>query len=442
MRFVAIHTLIIPLIVFLTSCGSWVGEKEDPPLPGKRVSILLQSSVIQADTSIADLPIILPKPYINEEWPQVGGYPDRAMHHLSAAMNPRIIWSANFGTASDDDVQILSTPVVAGGRIYATDARGLIFCFSAKSGILLWSINPKPKYEDKESGFGGGLAYSGGRIFASTGYGEILALNAKTGRIIWRSVAGIPFRAAPVVAHKKVFAISIDNQIWSFDGIDGKKLWSHTGIAEPAGLVGGGSPAIAGDIILAPYSSGEITALRQKNGQTVWTDALGNQSQVTTSISIFNDIYGSPVIDRGLALIISHGRHLVAIDVHSGSRIWEQDIAGVNTPWVAGDFIYIVTLEGEVVCLVRDSGKIRWVKSLPRYADPDTRKDIIKWHGPLLLDDRLLLTSSAGVAVAISPYSGRYLGRIVVPDAISLPPIAANGTIFVLTDQATIYALR
>ena len=132
----------------------------------------------------------------------------------------------------------------------------------------------------------------------------------------------------------------------------------------------------------------------------------------------------------------------MAIDLRSGSRVWEHDLAGVNTPWVAGDFLYVVTLEGEVVCLVRKTGKIRWVKSLPRHADPERKEESIKWSGPILINDRLLLTSSAGVAVVISPYDGRYLGRVVVPDAISLPPIVADETIFVLTDQAKIYALR
>ncbi|MBR73109.1 MAG: pyrrolo-quinoline quinone [Rhodospirillaceae bacterium] len=442
MRTVYIFTIIIPVCFLLYACGEWMGEPEDPPLPGKRISVLLQSSVIQPDPTVSDLPIRLPKPYINKEWPQTGGYPDRAMHHLSASNNPSIFWNTKFGSPSDTKTQILSTPVVAGEKIFATDSKGLIYSFSTDSGVLLWSYNPKPEYEDKESGFGGGLAYSRGRIFASTGFGEILALNAKTGQIIWRFNTGIPFRTAPVVADKKVFAISLDNQIWALDGRSGKKLWSHAGISEPAGLLGGASPAIAGDIVLVPYSSGEITALSIKNGRIIWSDALGNQNQLTSSISTFNDINGSPIIDRGLAFIISHGSHLVAIDLRSGSRVWEHDLAGVNTPWVAGDFLYVVTLEGEVVCLVRKTGKIRWVKSLPRHADPERKEESIKWSGPILINDRLLLTSSAGVAVVISPYDGRYLGRVVVPDAISLPPIVADETIFVLTDQAKIYALR
>ena len=155
-----------------------------------------------------------------------------------------------------------------------------------------------------------------------------------------------------------------------------------------------------------------------------------------------NDINGSPVVDRGLAFAISHGGRLAAIDMRSGSRVWEQDIAGVNTPWVAGDFLFVVTVEGHVACLVRDTGRVKWVQTLPRFEDPEDRDGAINWSGPLLLSDRLILTSSTGVAIALSPYNGRYLGRLAMPDAVFLPPIAADGAIYVLTDQAELVALR
>ena len=54
------------------------------------------------------------------------------------------------------------------------------------------------------------------------------------------------------------------------------------------------------DIVIAPYSSGELIALRVENGRTVWTDSLGTQRPGTGSLAALNDINGSPVIDRGV----------------------------------------------------------------------------------------------------------------------------------------------
>ena len=431
----------VPLVLALTACSDWLGDVEAPPLPGQRISVLALDTAIEPDPRVADLAVRLPRPYINREWPQPGGYPDRAMHHLAGAEVPRIAWRRSIGAGSDDDGRILSTPVMARGRVFAMDALGEVVALAADSGRPLWSFDPTPDDED-EGGFGGGLAHSAGRLFATTGYGEVIALDPETGDVVWRVRPGVPFRSGPVVADKRVFAISFDNRLWVFDGHDGQSLWSHAGITETAGLVGGASPAVAGDIVLVPYSSGEIAALRVENGRTIWSDVLGLQGTGAGGLATLNDINGSPVVDRGLAFAVSHGGRLVAIDMSSGSRVWEQDISGLNTPWIAGDFLFIVTTEGDVVCLLRDTGRIKWVQSLPRFEDPEDRDGPIDWSGPLLLSDRLILTSSAGVAIALSPYDGRYLGRMAMPSAVRLPPVVAGGAIYVLTDQAELVALR
>jgi outer membrane protein assembly factor BamB len=428
----------------LGACGiadQWLGANEAPPLPGQRLSVLALESAIEPDPRIADLDVRLPRPYVNESWPQSGGYPDHAMHHLAGGDNLVPLWRASIGQGSDDDGRILTTPVVAGGRIFTIDSKAEISAFDAATGDQLWRIDPRVEDGEKD-GFGGGLALAHGRLFASTGFGHVLALDPEDGAIHWRQDIGVPMRAAPVVAGERVFAVTYDNQLWVLAADDGAVQWSHAGIAETAGLLGAAAPAVDGDIVIAPYSSGELLALRVENGRTVWTDSLGAQRAGTGSLAALNDINGSPVIDRGVAYAISHGGHFVAIDVRTGSRIWEQDIAGLNTPWVAGEFIFVVTVDGDVVCLSRRNGRVRWVHSLPRFEDAESRDDPVFWSGPLLLSDRLIVLGSNGDALAISPYTGRLLGRLTMPHGVRVAPIAANGTLFVLTDDGDLIALR
>jgi outer membrane protein assembly factor BamB len=108
---------------------------------------------------------------------------------------------------------------------------------------------------------------------------------------------------------------------------------------------------------------------------------------------------------------------------------------------VAGDFLFIVSLEGQVVCLSRLDGRVRWVRQLARYEDEDERVPI-RWSGPLLVGDRLVVTSSAGSAVAVSPYTGLVLGSLQMSVPVSIPPVVAGGTLFFLTDDATLIAYR
>jgi outer membrane protein assembly factor BamB len=427
----------------LAGCGdsNIFFDPEAPPLPGERIPVLSLDNTIEPDKRIADLDVRLPRPYFNPDWPQSGGFPDRAMHHLAARPSLQPIWRANVGQGAGDDGRILATPIVADGRIFAMDAETKISAFVAATGEPLWRLDPTPE-EDDEGGFGGGVAYNEGRLFAATGYGDVLALEPDSGEVIWRRVIGIPMRAPPVVADGRIFVITYDNQLFVLDSGDGGLIWSHSGIVETAGLLGSASPAVEGDIVIAPYSSGELIALRVENGRTVWSDTLGVQRIGVSVLSALNDINGSPVVHRGIVYAISHGGRLVAIDVRSGERVWERDVSGLNTPWIAGDYLFLVTTEGDALCLESSSGRVRWVQRLPRFEDPEEREGPITWSGPILLSDRLVIVGSNGDALAISPYSGRFLGRMTMPGGVRLPPIVANGTMYILTDEAQLAAFR
>ena len=148
------------------------------------------------------------------------------------------------------------------------------------------------------------------------------------------------------------------------------------------------------------------------------------------------------MIDRGRVVVISHSGRMVSIDSRTGQRVWTRDIGGVQTPWVAGDFIYLVTLDSQVLCISRRDGRIRWITELPRYRNEKKKKDPIEWAGPVLAGDRLIVLSSDGYAVSISPYVGGVTGGITIPTGTFIPPVVANGTLYILTDNADLIAMR
>ena len=421
--------------------SGWFDDEESSPVPGERFSVISLERQLEPDPGADALTVRLPPPYVNQDWPQSGGYPHHAMHHLAAADVLAERWRARIGSGTDDDGPALASPVVAAGRVFTMDTRSLISSFDADTGARLWAADMLPE-DDDEGAFGGGLAVAGGWLFAATGLGHLLALDAETGAVQWQQSVGVPVRRPPVVSGGRVFAISHDNRLWVLDARTGAVQWSHAAIAESAGFLGGAAPAVDGGIVVAPFSSGELTALRVENGRTVWADILAVQGVRIGAIATFNDIDGSPVIDRGMVFAFGHGGRMVAIDERSGRRIWERDIAGLDTPWVAGDFIFALTADGEVLCVARESGAILWVRSLPRFEDPEEREDPIFWTGPVLVGDRLIAAGSDGRILAVSPYDGRILGGRNVGSAVREPPVVADRTLFLLTDAADLIALR
>jgi outer membrane protein assembly factor BamB len=133
---------------------------------------------------------------------------------------------------------------------------------------------------------------------------------------------------------------------------------------------------------------------------------------------------------------------MAALELATGQRVWERNFAGTQTPWVAGDFIYAVTLEGEVVCITRGEGKIRWVLQLQRYLKPKKKEDPVVWAGPVLASDRLLIAGSSKELISVSPYTGKELSRVKIGAPAYLAPVVANKTVYLLTDDGKLSAWR
>ena len=433
----------LAVLLLLSGCGigEWFGGEAEAPLPGERVPVMLLERQLTADPRLADLPIRLPPPVVNPEWPQSGGVPSHAMHHLAANDDLKLAWRASIGSGASGDSQLLARPVVADGRVYTMDAEGAVSAFDVETGRRVWQLDPA----DIDAGdglLGGGLAYDGGWLFATMSTGQVLGINADSGTEIWRQPLTLPLRAAPSVAEGLVMVLSADNQLYALDGQSGRPTWRHAGFLEGTGLLGGPSPAVADGVVVVPYSSAEVFGLRLDNGRPLWSDTV-QRPRRTEALAQINDIDGYPVIEGDKVYVAGYGGQMAAIELLRGVRVWDLDLGSTQGPWVAGEFIYVLTTRSEIVCLLRENGGIRWVSPLPRLTDPDDPgSEPISWNGPLLVGDRLLIGGSNAEALSVSPYNGEILGRLALPGPVLIPPIAAGGRVFFLTEDAELLAYR
>ena len=251
----------------------------------------------------------------------------------------------------------------------------------------------------------------------------------------------MPIINAPVANGGRIFFSSEDNHFFALAQSDGRQLWDHQGIAESASILESTSAAVAGEYVIVPYSSGELYAIRVTNGRVAWSDTLTRSGGVT-ALSELDDIAGRPVVDRGMVFAISHSGVMAAINLNTGDRAWSRDIGGIQTPWAAGDFVYVLTSDEKLLCLQRKDGRVKWIHQLPRWEDPENRDGTIIWSGPVLVSNRLIIASSNGYAESLSPYTGELLGKVEIPDGTAIAPVVANQTLYLLTHDAELVALR
>jgi outer membrane protein assembly factor BamB len=443
-------------LILVSGCGIFGGSKKPKtPTVGERIAVLSSEASIEIDPALSDVPVTVPGPVTNADWPQAGGSASKSLGHLTLGNELSRAWSVDAGHGSTSRVRLASGPVAGGGRIYLVDAMAVLRAISAANGRELWRKqvgDPKDTRggmslwtgeltHDSGALFGGGVSYDSERVYASNGLGDIAAFNAATGEQIWKVRPGGPLRGAPTIANDNVYVVTQDNQLFALDPANGKVRWQQAGSLELAGVLGSASPAAAQGTVVAGFSSGELNAYRYENGRVLWQDVLARTS-ISTVVGTLSDIDANPVIDNGRVFAIGQGGRMVALELNTGQRVWEINAAGISTPWVAGDWIFVVTDQAQLLCIARSTGRVRWMSQLRRYRDEDDKKGPVFWWGPVLAGDRLILANSRGVLINVAYSNGNVLSTIDTGNQVVAPPIIADNTLFIFYNDGRISAWR
>lgn len=446
--------LLFPLIflIFITSCD-WMGKAPPPPLPGERIPVLVYDYSLKKDEAIASLPMTLPQEEENKDWPQTGNTPSHLIPPLAFPSTFEEVWSRSIGSGSSRRNRLLVEPIVAEDHVFTMDTSYLVSCFSLQDGDKLWNIDVSAA-DLKGASLGGGLAYEKGTLYVTTAIGEIIALDASSGSEKWRTSVLYPLRAAPTVADGKIFIITLNNTIEALDAQSGEKLWSHAGTIETAGVLGAASPAYSSETIIVPLMSGEIVALNTETGEVKWSDSLISMRKADGLTGLAH-IRARPVIDGDVVYALSHSGRMVALDLTTGDRLWDKDIGGLYAPFIAGDFLFILTLEGDLVCLLKTTGQIKWVQNLtsalkasqekdhPEEAeDSSSKKEEMHWVGPLIGGGNILIVGSKALLLKIDPQTQELKEIFPLKDKVLIPPIIAQKTLLVITDEGSLVAYR
>ena len=427
-------------------------ETKEVATEGERISIIPADQRLEVAEALKGVDFALPVPVTIAEWPLPGGTPEQWVGQVDAAPNLSIAWRKGFGQGSKGGNHVTAPPIMAAGRVYVMDADAQVSAFDARTGAQLWRHNLRPgdNKRDREA-FGGGLAFADGKIYATSGYRLAAQLDAATGAPGWVTRTEQPIHAAPTVAGGRVMAVAIDNTLLTFDAATGAPSWTYQALTEPARILAASSPAVSGDTVVASFGSGELVALRATNGNDLWTEALSRASR-TSALSEIRDIPGRPVIYQGDVFAVSHSGVFAATDLRTGQARWSLPVVGVTSPLPAGDVVYVVSKDGQVICAARESGQIYWIRDLNEGFKSKRKGGVFGlggqkqvrpiWSGPLLSNDRLLIVGQTGQMVAMNAKTGEIQKRIDLKGASITSPIAMGDTVYVVTQEADLIAIR
>lgn len=436
---------LIGLFLSLSACSKveeWFADGPDQaPLPGDRIAVLPETEGLKADATLADMAVVVPDAQPMTDWAEdVGGatVPGGNIAYTGSFLEKD---SARVGKGESWVQANVPPPVVAGGKLYAMDAEGNISAHDATDLTkILWQSAALADPDGNDI-FGGGLTAGDGVLYAVSGRGVAVALNLTSGAPLWQVKIGGAARSAPRLMGGKLYVMTVDNQLIALDAANGQVAWRQRGITETASFLGLATPASDGERVLAAYSSGEIKAVRADSGEEIWSDSLIFPRR-TTAASAFTGVNANPIILEGVAIATSTGGLMVANAMANGQRVWEMDISSPHTPWLAGEFLYVLTSNAELACLHARTGRVKWVSPLPRYEDQEKRKHPYSWTGPVMIAGQLAVVGAQGEMRLFKAETGEAGRVLTVPSGVTTPPVVAGNAIYLVTAGAKIYALR
>ncbi len=434
--------LVLVLALGLSGCGAFSGKgKPTTPTVGNRIPILSRiESGAKVDKTLADVAVVLPPAAANADWPQAGGTATKSYGHLALASAPSRGWSASIPGSSSKQ-RLAAAPVIGGGQLFAMGTDGVVHAYDASSGAPRWTQSFKITGDGASSVFGGGASFDNGHVFVTTGVGEVASLDAADGKLLWKVKPAGPLRGSPTIAFGLVFVMTQDNQIHALNSEDGTNAWNQAASSGQTGVFGVGAPAAGQGTVLAGFSTGELIAYRYENGRQLWTDALARTS-LSTTVGVLTDIDADPIIDRGRVYALGQGGRMAAYELTSGQRIWELNLAGISTPAIAGEWIFTLTDDAKLLCIARTTGKVRWMTQLARFQNEKKRKNAIYWTGPVLAGDRLWFANSRGGVYSAAAADGSVALLTELKSPITLAPVVAGSTLYILDDGGKISSFR
>jgi outer membrane protein assembly factor BamB len=433
------YIIVLFSFFMVSACSSlpnWWGDDDERTIDGDRIAVLKAKSKLSSDYGLEGVSVTLPTVKDNKRWYKSSGF------HVLTAENPNLpddisyVNKIKVGKGGEKDAPLTASPVIAEGRLFVIDGWGRVSAFDAtKLKKRLWqtqSLSKKNKYRTGQSG----LTYHRKRLYVTTGSNEVVALDVETGGEIWRRSINSITRSAPAVNGGRVFVNTIDNRLYTLSAEDGSNLWTHIGVGEDISIFGSAPPVSVADLVFVPYSSGELYTLKATDGREVWSDNLSVERSSTSSI--FVDIEASPIVIYDRVVAASSGGVLASIEFVSGATAWEKEFPTTRTPWVAGDYIYVIGNDDQLACIHAASGRVKWVQDLPSYKNEKKKKGQIRWTAPIVAGSKVLIANSQGEMLTISPQTGEIERRHKVIKNVYITPIVAHDRLFLLSDDGVL----
>ena len=281
-----------------------------------------------------------------------------------------------------------ATPAVANGRLYTFGISGILSCFDATSGHLVWRKEFAGQFKQTSPLFGAAMSplIDDGLLLVHVGGhddGALTAFEAATGAVRWAWKGDGPGYASPLVGTlggvRQVVTVSQDN-VAGLSADKGELLWKiPLSTAYEQNAI---TPILAGDLVIYGGLDNPMRAVRiVKEGGAWAAKQAWENAEVATYLS-------TPVLDGGKLYGLSHRKkgQYFCLDAATGKTLWlSEGRQGENAAILAGGgALFLLSTDGAMIVAARDAPVFKPLRTW-RVAESAT------WAHPALLEGIVLV---------------------------------------------------
>lgn len=335
-------------------------------------------------------------------------------------------WSTSVGEGVSDRVgAVVLQPAVAAGTVYVASATGEVRAYRLADGERLWRVKLGVPT-------GAALTVAGDRLLLGTDKGEMLALSAQNGQVQWRSPVAAAVMSLPVVAGERVVVRTGDGHVFGLELATGKQVWSYDSPVPPLSLRGVSAPLVDDDNVYVGDASGRVVALNADTGQPRW-DVRAVSNTGRSELERMVDIDAGLLLDGERLYVAGYQSQLVALEVGSGRRLWEQPWNGFRDLVGGLGNVYGVSVDGVITAFDASTGAVAWKQ-------PGLRGRGLSQ--PAVWNNRLVVADADGWLHVLAQVDGHFLGRIKLRGQPVVAPVTvADSALVALTAEGRLVAV-
>lgn len=349
------------------------------------------------------LAALLLAPQAADDWPSFRGDPAQsgiARGPLPAAPVER--WSFQAPKA------IVSSPVVAAGRLVVGCDDGNVYCLDARTGELRWThptgdVIEAPALIHQDS------------VYVGSSSGELHALALADGSPRWKASTGDKILGGAnwveAGGETRIVVGSYDANLYCLAATDGAVRWKYE-----TGNYVNGAPAIDDGRIVFGGCDSRLHVVSAVDGTAVATLDLGSDAHVAGSVGLAD----------GRVYLGHYGNAFVCADLARNELLWsfpDPKHPFFSSPAISADRVVFGGRNKQLHCLRRSDGEVLWKYATRRKVD----------GSPVVAGDAVVFGSGDGKLIVLALADGSERWSFELGSEIGGSVAVAGGWIYAAT---------